>query len=103
MGENALEEFRDGVRRGIKSTFFQILTEMHKDLTNEPNENVIQYFWRRFRSIGYLKIKCAVDLYLHQFGYYEISPDRFTRIRTVNHSKPVIDIGIFLINQAHHV
>lgn len=103
MGENALEEFRDGIRRGIKAAVFQILTEMHKDLSSNPSESVIQHFWKRFRLIGYSKIKRAVDLYLYQCGYYEIGADRFFRIRTVDHSKQMIDIGMFLIQQAYRL
>lgn len=103
MGENALEQFRDGIRRGITATVFQILTEVHKDLSDKPNEKVIRYFWKRFRLIGYSKIRCAVDLYLHQLGYYEIGPDKFSRIRAVNHCKHMTDIGLFLINQAYRV
>lgn len=103
MSENILEEFRDSIRCGTKSIIFQLLAEMYKELINEPNENVIEHFWKRFRLIGYSKIKCAADLYLHKFGYYEFGPERFSRIRTVEHSKHVIGIGIFLINQAYRV
>lgn len=64
MEQNALEEFRDDIRQGTKSTIFQILTEIHTELIEKPHGNVIQYFWKCFRLVGYFKIKCAADLYL---------------------------------------
>lgn len=103
MGENVLEAYRDRIRRDCKATVFRILVEVHKELIDNANKDVIQTFWKRFRLIGYAKIKCAVDLYLYQFGYNEIGPESFSRIRTADHSKHMIDIGIFLINQAYRV
>lgn len=103
MIENSLEEFRDGVRRGTKSAIFRILAEVHRELVNEPNENVIRYFWKRFRLVGFSKIRRAVNLYLQQLGYHEIGPERFSRNRSDDHSKHMIDIGLFLINQAYIV
>lgn len=101
MAENAFEEFRDGIRRATKSTLFKILTEIHTELRNEPNVYAIEHFWKRFRLIGYAKIKQAVDLYLHRFGYYQIGPERFNRLRRVDHSKHMIGAGILLIKQAY--
>lgn len=103
MEESAFKEFQDGIRRATKSISFQILTEIHTILFNEPNVAAIRYFWKRFRVVGYSKIKRIVDLYFHRFGYYEIGPERFSRIRCVSHSKHVIDIGIFLVHQAYFV
>lgn len=99
-----MEEFRDSIRYGTKSAVFQILTEMHRELMTESNKGVVQQFWNRFRLIGYSKIKRAVDLYLHGFGYYELNdPETFGRMRNVDQSKHIIGIGIFLINQIHRV
>lgn len=103
MVENALEEFRDGVRKGAKSTLFQILAEIHKELADKPNESVYRHFWKRFRLVGYSKIRRGVNLYLLRLGFRAIGPERFTRNRSVEHTAHVIEIGLFLINQAYQM
>lgn len=103
MVENALEEYRDGVRSGIKATLFQILAEMHKEFIDKPSAGAIRYFWKRFRLMGFSKIRRKVDVYLHQLGYRGIGPERFSRNRSVEHSTHMIDVGLFLIVQAYLV
>lgn len=100
---DSLEEFKDGVKKATKSTMFKILAEMHRELIDEPNESAIRYFWKVFRLSGFRKIKRAVDLYLKQNGHREIGPERFCRNRSADGIKSMVDIGLFLINEAYSV